>query len=522
VSLLLPCLGGNPHHNLFPMKRILYPRVVETIERHSMMRPGDCIGIGVSGGADSVALLRLLAELRSQLGVRILVLHFHHQLRGAEADEDELFASGLARQFGFEFVSDRADVAGEARRKGWNLEDAARRLRYQFFASAGASRGLSRVAVAHTADDQAETVLAHLLRGTGPAGLAGIYPVAGLIIRPLLDIRRDELRDYLLTLNQSWREDATNQDTSRMRARIRHQLLPLLQQDFEPATVALLARLAGLAREEETFWRALEDERFAALVLREPGGGVSLGIADLLSPFPSLAPESRDTKRDVGRAAGFPLTPLLALTRRLVRRIFLELCGSRQQLTARHVEDVLHLATKSQSGSRIELPGVLVKRLFDRLVFSSVSPTAEAEKIGAKHFSGPQFEYAIALPSASEPACIVVPEIRRRFNLKVIDWPSMSRETMKAWSILDLDRLRWPLILRNWHPGDSYRPYRRRRVRKLKRLLLESRIPLCDRTGWPVLTSAGALVWALGCPVADEFAPRSGTRAGLVIAEEEF
>ena len=139
---------------------------------------------------------------------------------------------GLRGQLGLEFVSDRADVAGEARRNGWNLEDAARRLRYQFFASAAASRGLNRVAVAHTADDQAETVLAHLLRGTGLAGLAGIYPVAGLIIRPLLEIGRDELRDYLSGLGQSWREDATNQDTSRMRARIRHQLLPLLRAGF--------------------------------------------------------------------------------------------------------------------------------------------------------------------------------------------------------------------------------------------------------------------------------------------------
>jgi tRNA(Ile)-lysidine synthase len=500
------------------MKSNLHPRVLETIERHSMMRPGDCVGIGVSGGADSVALLRLLAELRSQLGVQILVLHFHHQLRGAEADEDESFVFGLARQLGFEFISDRADVAGVARHNGWNLEDAARRLRYQFFASTGASRGLNRVAVAHTADDQAETVLAHLLRGTGPAGLAGIYPVAGLIIRPLLDIRRDDLRNYLLALDQPWREDASNQDTSRMRARIRHQLLPLLQQDFEPASVTLLARLAGLAREEEIFWRALEDERFAALVTREPGEGVSLGIADLLSPFPPLAPKNLAVRRD----AGFPQAPVLALTRRLVRRIFFELCGSRQQLTARHVEDVLHLATKSQSGSRIELPGVLVERLFDRLVFSPASP-AGAEKVVAKYFPGPQFEYAIALPSASEPACIVVPEIHRRFNLKIIDWPSVSRETvMKTWSILDIERLSSPLILRNWRPGDSYRPYRRRRVRKLKRLLLAARIPRRDRTGWPVLTSAGALVWALGCPVADEFAPRSGTRTGLVIAEEEF
>jgi tRNA(Ile)-lysidine synthase len=500
------------------MQRTLQTRVLGTIERQSMIRPGDRIGIGVSGGADSVALLCLLAELQTRLGVQLLVLHFHHQLRGAEADEDELFVAGLAGKFGFDFVPDRADVAGEARRNGWNLEDAARRLRYQFFASVATSHGLSRVAVAHTANDQAETVLAHLLRGTGPTGLAGIYPVAGRIIRPLLDIGRDELRDYLLRLNQSWREDATNCDTSRTRARIRHKLLPLLQQDFEPATVAHLARLAGLAREEELFWRALEDERFAALVLREPYGVVSLRIADLLSPLPLLASDSRDVRPH----GGFPPTAVLALTRRLVRRIFLELRGSRQQLTARHVESVLHLAVKSQSGSRIELPGMLVERRFDRLMFSPVSPDVRTEKIGRNHLPGPQFEYTIALPDSSKASCIIIPEIRRRFNLKVVDWPSGSRETIMGQGTLDFDRLRWPLILRNWRPGDSYRPHRRRRVRKLKRMLLESRVPRSDRASWPVLTSAGALVWALGFSVADEFAAGTGTRSGVVIAEEEF
>lgn len=500
------------------MKRTLQMRVLDTIERHSMIRSGDRVGVGVSGGADSVALLRLLAELRGQLGIRLFILHFHHQLRGTEADEDELFVARLAQEFEFECVRDRADVAGEARRNGWNLEDAARRLRYQFFASVAASHSLNRVAVAHTANDQAETVLAHLIRGTGPAGLAGIYPVAGLIVRPLLDIGRDELRDCLLSLHQSWREDATNQDTSRMRARIRHQLLPLLQRDFEPAAVSQLARLAGLAREEEMFWHALENERFAALALREPSGAFSLRIADLLSPLPLLAHGSGDARSP----GGLPLTPALALTRRLVRRVFHELRGSRQQLTSRHVADVLHLATKSQSGSRIELPGVVVERLFDRLVFSTASPGARAARIAGEYLPGTQFEYAIALPSALESARIVIPEIRRRFSLKVVDWPSGARETTVGRDMLDFDRLRWPLILRNWRPGDSYRPHRRHRVRKLKRMLLESRVSRCDRASWPVLTSAGALVWALGCPVADEFAPGSGTRAGVVIAEEEF
>ena len=230
---------------IIPMKRTLQMRVLDTIERHSMIRSGDRIGVAVSGGADSVALLRLLAELRAQLGIQLFVLHFHHQLRGAEADQDESFVAQLAQQLGFDCLADRADVAGEARRQGWNLEEAGRRLRYQFFASVVSSHALNRVAVAHTANDQAETVLAHLLRGTGLAGLAGIYPVAGSIIRPLLDIGREELREYLSLLKQPWREDATNLDTTRTRARIRHKLLPFLQQEFEPATVTRLARMAG-------------------------------------------------------------------------------------------------------------------------------------------------------------------------------------------------------------------------------------------------------------------------------------
>ena len=179
---------------ILQMNRSLQKRVLETIGQHLMIRPGDRVGVGVSGGADSVALLHLLTELKTKLGIGIAVLHFHHQLRGAEADEDERFVRELAAALDLEFASDRADVAGQARRDGLNLEDAARRLRYQFFAAAAATRELNRVAVAHTADDQAETVLAHLLRGTGLAGLAGIYPVAGLIVRPLIEIGREELR----------------------------------------------------------------------------------------------------------------------------------------------------------------------------------------------------------------------------------------------------------------------------------------------------------------------------------------
>ena len=217
-----------------------------------------------------------------------------------------------------------------------------------------------------------------------------------------------------------------------------------------------------------------------------------------------------------------PAPATLALTRRLVRRIFLEVRGDRRQLTSGHVEDVLHLATQSQSGSRIELPGVRVERQFERLVFSPACEGSGVGKTISNGAVGRKFEYEIPLPAGSETADIVIPEIHRRFNLKVIDWHSGSGETTKGLDVIDFDKLRWPLIFRNWLPGDSYHPHRRRGIRKVKRMLLESRIPRRDRTSWPVLTSAGALAWALKCPVAHEFAVSSKTRTSVLIRAEEF
>jgi tRNA(Ile)-lysidine synthase len=501
------------------MGKDLHKRVLDTIERHSMIRPGDRAGLGVSGGADSVALLRIFAELRPQLGIAPVVLHFNHQLRGKEADEDESFVKALAERFSMECEIGRGDVAAEARLHGWNLEDAARRLRYRFFSSVAEARGLNRVAVAHTANDQAETVLSHLLRGTGLAGLAGIYPVAGQIVRPLLELHGEELRDYLSSLGQSWREDATNQDTSRTRARIRHELIPFLEQKFDAAAVTRLARLAAHAREDQTFWRSLEDERFHALARQETPSTILLSVRDLLSPFEGLeSPEAGP-----GRRGAASQISTLALTRRLVRRIFAELRGSREQLTARHVDAVLDLAAKSQSGAKIDLPGVCVERTFDRLYFTAifaVSHQAQGGVEGAR--ASGNFAYTLFQPDALQSASIVVTEIHRRFNLKRVDWPPARSETVFDGGALDFDRVHWPLILRNWRPGDSYRPHGSRRIRKLKRLLLQSRIPRNARGSWPVLTSGGKVIWASGYPVAAELAAHPGTQTGLVIGEEEL
>jgi tRNA(Ile)-lysidine synthase len=473
-----------------------------------MISAGDRVGVAVSGGPDSVAMLLLLEELRASLGISLVVLHLNHLLRGAESDADERFVAELARQRGLDFISVSEDVAAAAQREGWNLEDAARRLRYAFFERTIRDRRATCVAVAHTADDQAETVLARLIRGTGTTGLAGIHPILGSVVRPLLDVRRQELRNYLAGRGQAWREDETNRDIRRLRARLRHRLIPMLEREYSPAVVERLVELAHLARGEEALWTALAEERFRAHVT-ETEQGLALLIRDLFLPL--MAP---------AEGPGRPDESARAIARRLIRRVIAQLHADAAETTAAHIEQVLHLATESSSGHRVLLPGgAVVERSFDRLIFSlarSAGKPTETLRVSPESNS---YEYSVGLPEHGT-ATISVPELGKRFSLKLIDWSQAPRDTKRESQALDAGRLRAPLVLRNWRPGDAYRPHGRHSARKVKELLRASHIALQQRAGWPVLTCGGELVWALGMPPAEGFGVDERTRVGLIIAEE--
>lgn len=512
-------MGSRPEasvRNLPPVKP-LEQRVLETIRHARMLAPGDRVGVAVSGGADSVALLRLLENIHDELGVTLLVVHFDHGLRGAESETDAQFTEELARARGLEFILDREDVASVAEKHRWNLEDAARRLRYAFFERVVNEGRATRIAVAHTADDQAETVLAHLLRGTGPTGLAGIYPSVGPIFRPLLSERREALREYLRGLGQAWREDLTNLDLRRLRARIRSQLLPLLERNFSPQATNHLASLAELAQEDEAFWSALVEDRFRALV-RRGEETVGIRIRDLLSPM-DLSPAA--SHGETTKEEGGP-QPLRALTERLIRRLYQEMRGSRQGLTAGHVRQVIYLVSESSSGHRVELPGgIIAERVFGDLVFSRARRGERPSKLRETPAEAGTYQHVVTLPDHGATT-VSVPELKRRFCLKVIDWPDGARDTKREETALDADRLRAPLVLRNWRPGDAYRARGRREVQKLKRMFLAQRVPRRDRAGWPVLESAGRVAWVRGMPPAEEFCAREGTRLGVVIEEDRL
>jgi tRNA(Ile)-lysidine synthase len=497
------------------MRETLVKRLVKALQNESGVRAGDRVGVGVSGGADSVALLLLLMEIREKLGIVLSVVHFNHQLRGKASDGDEKFVATLAKKLGLAYHVDRADVARMAKREKANVEDAARRARYAFFERLVTEGHVNYVAVAHTADDQAETVLAHILRGTGLAGLGGIHPAARHVIRPLLGARREELRAYLKSRKQSWREDTTNLDMTRTRARIRQKLLPLLEKQFQPGVVNHLATLAELAREDEAFFDAIVEERMTELA-QKSAGGMRIGIGYLLDPSKKEKTSGEKTSGAQGKESGKKNRRTLALSKRIVRRIVGSTKTRAGEIGASHVEAVLELAQRGQSGKTLQLPGgAEVRRERHELAFIAAGDKNKKSQTAPKKF-------AHAVDLSSGQTCVKIPELGCVFRLRVIDWPQQRGETSERGTVLDRDRLRSPLVLRSWRPGDTLHALGRQHVHKLKRLLNEKRVSRWEREGWPVLTSGGVLVWARGLPVASEFAADESTRAGIVIAEESF
>jgi tRNA(Ile)-lysidine synthase len=490
-------------------------RLQQAIQRSGLIREGDRVGVAVSGGADSVALLLLLVAIKKKLGITLSVLHFDHKLRGAAADADEKFVATLANKYKLPFYSAAAAVKSIAKTDKANVEATARRLRYAFFSECASEHHLDKIAVAHTADDQAETVLAHILRGSGLSGLGGIHPQADKIVRPLLSVSRADLRFYLKAHKQSWREDATNRDTSKMRARIRKKLIPLLKKEFQPRIVEHLASLSSHAREDDALLHAMAEERLRDSLEIIPGGA-SIRVADLLPCNAQEKALARTEDRSLEHAAS------TGLTGRLVRLIIARLKNARVkptkdkfaggEFTALHVRQVLELARYGKTGSSLPLPGnIEVRRHRATVVFCAKEGAALSPR-----------EYEYKIDSLPELNSIRVPELGCVFRFTVIDWHGQRGETRLSGAVLDGARLNFPLTLRSWRYGDRFCATGHSKPEKLKRLFNERGIDRWQRAGWPVVVTGKDLAWSRSFGASAKFAAHDGTKTGIVIVEEKF
>ncbi len=465
-------------------------KIKATIRRHDMLSSGDVVLVGVSGGPDSVALLHALRVLSSELSIGLCVGHLNHMLRGADADEDARYVRDLAARLGLPFRAESQDVARLASGRRISIEAAARSARYDFYGRAAEAIGASKIALGHHAADQAETVLMRLLRGAGTRALAGIPPVRPIrpggpvVIRPLIGMTRREILRYCEENGLRPRTDASNLTSVYPRNKLRLELIPLLEQGYNPRVVETLARVADLLREDDDLISREATRRTARMIREESNERVVLDLAAMLSEHPAIQRRSiRLATESLGRPA--------------------------ENLEFHHVERVIELARRGAPGKSIDLPcGVRARRGYHELALEVPPSGGERPKAA--------FEHRLNVPGRTE-----LPEAGMAIEAEVLDvsdredLSSMVRQAGKDEAYLDMDAAGGGLVARSRRSGDRISPLGMAGSKKLKDLFIDEKIPGNLRDRMPVIASGGNVLWVVGVRVSERARITPRTRRAL-------
>jgi tRNA(Ile)-lysidine synthase len=437
------------------------------ISRHSLLTSGDRVLTAVSGGPDSVALLHLLLRLAPEYDLSLGVAHLNHGLRGEDSGRDADFTCDLARRHDLPFHGARRDAEKRRREEKLSPEEAARNVRREFLLEVKRKEGYNRLALGHHADDNAELVLMRLISGSGPAGTAGMAPAGeDGIIRPLLSATRAEIEAFLRAEGIPWVADASNADLRFPRNRIRHRLLPMLRDQFNPAVVAALNRYAHLRRDEEEWMSRLTGDLTARCTLRSDENSAAISVS-LLRELPAAA------------------------RRRVIRLAAERVRGHLRRIGLDHVEAVLNLLDESGRHRRLDLPGRLrVVRtggeLRIRRVDGHLRETGEI-----------QTEYRYEMDGPGE---LDLPEIAARLTVDRIAPPPEPevRHAGQNVAFFDMNHVRFPLVVRNARPGDRFTPLGMSGSQPVSDFLINQKVPLPERPRCPVLLSGNRIIWVAG------------------------
>jgi tRNA(Ile)-lysidine synthase len=465
----------------------LAPQVIRTIQTKGLLQKNDTVVIAVSGGADSVCLLHVLIQLKKKPGINLHVAHLNHGLRGHEAREDADYVTGLANKLDIPVTIEKRDVAAYRRQKRCSPEEAAREVRYQFLADVAKSARADVVAVGHTRDDHIETILLHLLRGTGTAGLRGLQfrstihtgkeGITLTLIRPLLDISRRETIDYCHAYGLNPRFDASNLSPEFLRNRVRHELIPLLEQ-YNPSIDIALLRLGTIADADASY---IEDEAANAweeIVAEKPG--ILYLDREKINTLP------------------------FALKRQLFRLALRQLAGNLRDFEAEHIEAMLGFLSKP-GGKQLDLPhGIRLFSQYDSLILSAAEqppcPYPPIEK-----------EVPIAVPGETAlPGWLVRAHITKS--------PCYDENAFSA--CFDLDKTGTALSVRPRKRGDRFQPLGMAKTKKLQDFMVDARIPQSWRKTIPVLTSPAHILWVVGWRIDDRVKVTESTQNVLHLAFE--
>jgi len=449
---------------------ILEQRVLRFIQEHHLVSGGEKLLVAVSGGPDSVCLLHILDKLQRELTIKLYITHLNHQLRGAESEADAGYVSDLAHQLGIPAIIDRRDVKSYQAQQRLSLEEAAREVRYSFLTQVARSIGANRVAVGHTMDDHIETILMHLIRGTGTRGLRGLQPITVwqsgsnslTIVRPLLTVSHQETEDYCHHHQLMPRLDTSNLSLSPLRNRIRHQLLPLLK-SYNPRVAEALLRTGRIASDDIDFldkeiarlWGDIAQEQEKAIILDK----------ERFDQLPS------------------------ALQRYLLRASAEKLLGSAKNIETRHIEAMMSALNKP-AGKRLNLPGGIIFSIEYNKYLISRDPAALSP------FPILRDEFQLKIPGET-----MLPGWR--IEATIVSKEQMSEEDKDFTAYFDLDKTGDKLLVRSRQPGDRFQPLGMSQTKKLGEFMIDAKIPHAWRRQIPIVCSPQHILWVVGWRIDD-------------------
>jgi tRNA(Ile)-lysidine synthase len=505
----------------------LESRVIDFIHQHSLVFRGETVVVGVSGGADSVCLLHILAKRQKEVGIELHAAHLNHQLRGAESEADAEYVSNLATSLGIPLTIDRRDVSTYRARANSPLEEAAREVRYGFLAGVAREVGARRIATGHTRDDQVETILMHILRGSGTSGLSGLTPCSPmpyrsqtnpsqarpgdpLIVRPLLDTSREETTAYCQEYRLDPRIDSSNLSLSFFRNRLRLHLLPLLRQ-YNPNVDQALLRLADIARGDSTFIEQQASELWGEMASQEHN------VIHL----------------DKKQVAELPI----ALQRQLLRAAIARLAGDTRDIEVSHIESARGLLSKPV-GKRLSLPhGLICYTEYDNLVITRPGLGNAGPDIVEGEQYGPPSE--CPLPPLPDELPLKVPgetvlpgwQVIATIVRKPADEGSYeprlyghseepkrpkthTQDPLQGAIVADFDlhETGTDLFVRRRRPGDRFQPLGMRASKKLQDFMLDVKIPRSWRSRIPIVCSPQQIIWVAGWRIDDRVKTTEASR----------
>lgn len=438
-------------------------RVLKTIEENKLIKEKDNILIGLSGGPDSMALLYLLKDIQEKLDFRLYIAHVNHGLRGEDALSDENFVRDKAKELNLPFYIKKADMLAYGRERGISSEEAGREIRYNFFKEILLKLGGGKIAVAHNKNDQAETLLMRIIRGTGIDGLKGMDFINGNIIRPILNVSREDIESYIEENKIETVLDKTNLQSIYTRNRIRLELIPYLEENFNPNILEGLWRLSKIASIDSNFLDNYSKKRYNFLLKNKSKNCIILD-GDLF--------ENED----------------ISIKQRIIRRGILDLNNTLQGVSGDHIISIMDLHNSGNTGKEVHLAnGIIVKTSYGNLIFE-------------KNDSGPQEDFEFKLANGINK----FEELGISINISVLSLEEFKNDK-KGLGVryFDYDRIRGTLRLRNRRNGDRFRPFGMKGSKKLKDYFIDEKIPRDLRDRIPLILDGEDIIWVTGYRTSD-------------------